>query len=107
MKTVGHLDSLRGSTGGAVGIDSAPVTADHFRARMRLQPSRNAIGATIRQQVDGDVLFQIDQDSAILLTFAPSPIIDAHNCRPYNRRGWSQLQPSQNRIGAGGHAEPP
>jgi hypothetical protein len=49
MKPVGHLDSLRGSTGCAVGIEPAPVTADHLLAGMGLQPCREAVGTTIRQ----------------------------------------------------------
>jgi len=32
METVCYLDSLRGSTGGTIGIDSASITADDLRA---------------------------------------------------------------------------
>ena len=49
METIGHLNSLRRTTGGAVGIDPAPITADDFRTRVQLQPSSQAIGGTVRQ----------------------------------------------------------
>jgi hypothetical protein len=34
---------------GAVGIDTAPITADDFRARVQLEPSSQAIGGAVRQ----------------------------------------------------------
>ncbi len=49
MKTVGYLDSLRGATGGAVGIDPSPITTYYLRAGMHMQPSSQGIGGTIWQ----------------------------------------------------------
>src|ERR1035437_1655257 len=105
MEAVGHLNRLRGSTGGAVGINPAPITADDFRSGMQLQPSSQAVGGTVRQQVNGSVRLQIDQDGPITLTFAPGPIVDAHRPRTSHLHGWSYLQSPKNGIGAGCHTE--
>jgi hypothetical protein len=106
MKTIGHLNRLQGSPGGAIGIDTAPITADNFRPGMRLQPSSQAIGGAVRQQVNGGVRFKINQDGPITLPFAPSPIVDAYGFCATDFYGGSYLQSPQNGIRAGCHAKP-
>src|ERR1017187_442710 len=105
MKTIRDLDRLRSAAAGAVGIEPAPVTADHFCAGMRLQPSRKAIGRAIRQEVNGSVGFEIDQDGAVSLAFAPRPIVNADGLHSSNGYGWPKLHSPKNRIGTGSHAE--
>ena len=105
MKTIGHLNRLRGSTGGAIGIDPAPITADNFRPGMRFQPRSQAICRAVRQQVNGGVRFKVDQDGPITLPFAPSPIVDAHSLCAADLYGGPHLQSPQNGVRAGCHTK--
>ena len=106
MKTIGHLDGLRGSTGGAVGVQARPIAANHFLAGMQLQPSREAIGRAIWQEVNGSMRFKIDQNGSIPLPFAPSPVVNAHCFRPLDGHGRPEFQSPKNCVGTGFHAEP-
>ena len=106
MEAIGHLNRLRGSTGGAVGVDPAPITADDFRSGMRFQPGSQAIGGAVRQQVNGGVRFKIDQDGPVTLPFAPSPIVDAYGFCATDLYGGSYLESPQNGIRAGCHPKP-
>ena len=48
---------------------------------MSFQPGRKTAGGSLRQQIDLLVSFQIHQQSAIALLFAPSPIVHSEHSR--------------------------
>src|SRR5277367_1606080 len=100
METIGHLNCVRGSTGGAVSVDPTPITADDFLSGMRLQPGSQAISGAVRQQVNGSVRFEIDQNGPIALTFAPCPIVNAESPRAPDLYEGSRFQSAKNGIGA-------
>ena len=100
------LNGLWRTTGYAVGKASGPVTTDHFGTGMRLEPRGDAIGATIRQKIDGRMRFQINQNSSLSLPFAPSPVVDAHRSRPLRRYYGPGFQLPRDGVGTGLHTEP-
>ena len=87
-------------------VDPTPITADDFLSRVCLQPSSQAIGGAVRQQVNGSVRFEIDQNGPIALTFAPCPIVDAESPRAPDLYGGSRLHSPKDGIEAGCHTEP-
>ncbi|KJB89974.1 hypothetical protein N826_08820 [Skermanella aerolata KACC 11604] len=51
----------------------------YLDAGMTPQPDCQSRGLSVGQQVDDAVAFQIAQDRAVALAFAPSPVVDAEN----------------------------
>jgi hypothetical protein len=48
---------------------------------MRLEPSGNGFSRPILKDIDGTAAFEIHDDRAVAMAFAPSPIIDANDLR--------------------------
>lgn len=81
MPAVGDLGSSRRSGADAFGIGARAVAGHDGDARVGLQPSRDRLRLSIRQQLDGAVAFQIDDERAIAPAAAPSPVVDADDPR--------------------------
>src|SRR6516225_6521086 len=77
MKSIGDLLCRGRSEGRPFGIEATPITGDRYHLRMILQPFRKALAGPVRQQINDAVKIQVDQDRAVVLTFAPSPVVDA------------------------------
>ena len=72
---------------------------------MTLQPSSNAVGLAVRQEIHPPTAFEVDQHSAIALTFAKGPIIDAdHTGRRATWLRRAAHQPQEG-VGTGGHGQ--
>ena len=79
MKAIGNLDCLRCSLAGAVGVGAGTIPDKNLDAGVTPQPDRQGRGLAVGQQVDDAVTFQIAQDRAVALAFAPGPVVDAEN----------------------------
>ena len=87
MKAIGNLDCLRCSLAGAVGVGAGTIPDKNLDAGVTPQPDRQGRGLAVGQQVDDAVTFQIAQDRAVALAFAPCPIIDAEHPDRWDRVG--------------------
>ncbi|EWY40690.1 hypothetical protein N825_32710 [Skermanella stibiiresistens SB22] len=79
MKAIRYLDCLRSSLAGSVGVSARTIPDKYLDAGMTPQPDCQSRGLAVGQQVDDAVAFQIAQDRAVALAFAPSPVIDVEN----------------------------
>jgi len=77
VKAIGDLLRLRCPERRAFGIDTTTIPRDSHDRRMLLEPFGEALCGSISKKVHDAVQVQIDQNRSIVLTFAPSPIIDA------------------------------
>ena len=123
MEAIDHLHRLGCPPANAVGIEVAPITADHGDRRMLGQPGRDAGGRAVRQQVHDPMRRQIDQDGAIPMAPPPGPLVDADGLQGWRagtgaartRRssgGWTGGEPqaggeSGPGVPAQGHADRP
>jgi hypothetical protein len=81
MKSVGDLGGLWSSLPNACGIGFCSVTGDYVDIGMVLEPRSNGFRRPILKQVDGTTAFEIHDDRAVAMAFAPRPIIDANDVR--------------------------
>ncbi len=77
MEPVGNLRSLRCPLACRLRKKAATIPADDFNLRVLAQPFCAAFNASIREDIDDCVSFEIDNDGSVSLGFAPAPIIDA------------------------------
>ena len=80
-EAVGRELTLAASVGSCFGIQAGAVAADDLRAGMGAQPLLCAFGAALGQQINYVAAFQIAENRAIAMPFAPRPIVDAHYAR--------------------------
>jgi hypothetical protein len=100
MEAVDDLHRLGRPPADAVGVEVAPITADHGDGGMLGQPGRDAGGRAVRQQVHDPVIREIHQDRAVTVPPAPRPPVDPDGLqrggvgprgRPHQpeQRGWT------------------
>jgi hypothetical protein len=77
MEPVGYLHRLRRSPSGAFPILTTPVPADDPDTGLTMQPVSEALGISIRQQVNDLMPFQAHQDGSVAVSPLPGPIIYA------------------------------
>ena len=81
MKPIGNLGRLWSPLANPCPIGFSAVTGHHRDVGMRLEPIGNGFSRPILQDIDGTAAFEIHDDRALALAFAPSPIIDANDFR--------------------------
>ena len=81
MKSVGDLGRLWSTLTNPCAIGFCSVTGHHLDFGMGLEPRGNGFSRPILKQVDGTAAFEIHDDRAVAMAFAPSPIIDANDVR--------------------------
>lgn len=79
MPAVGNLLRMRRSTSRPIGIGCPTISANNLNRRMSLKPGGKGFGSSVGKQIDGQVLFQIDQDRSVALPLAPSPLVYSHH----------------------------
>lgn len=77
MPAVRDLSGLRSALGGSVGVGAGAVADNDRDAGVCGQPRRQGVGAAVGQQVDDAPPFQIAQDGAVAVAFAPGPVVHA------------------------------
>lgn len=86
-----QMPSIRDLDGGgctpthAVGISAGPVASNDLDARMPMQPAGQGRGIAVGQEVNDATALEIDQDRAVALAGAPSPVVDAEHARSQDR----------------------
>src|SRR5437588_994683 len=66
---------------GTIGPRTSAIPADDLHTRMGQQPLFEGLGFSIRQQVDGNPPFKVDEDRSIASPSAKAKIIDAQHTR--------------------------
>src|SRR5258706_12357264 len=87
MPAISHLPRFRRSLSCPFRKRASAIPADHLHARMGKQPFFQRLGFSIRKQVDGNLPFEVDEDSSIAPPAAKTNIIDAE----YPRRRYLAL----------------
>lgn len=86
MPTIRSLNGLWRSQPDTLGVGAGAIAGDDFDLRMGCQPSGNGFGLAIRQQLDGPVAFEIDDDGAVAAAAAPCPVINTDDPSGWWRR---------------------
>src|SRR5438874_2745944 len=75
MPAVGDLLRVRRSLLGSICKRASAIPADDLHTRMGLQPLFEGLGFSIRQQVDGNPAFQVDEDRSIAPSSTKAKIV--------------------------------
>ena len=84
MEPVSDPLRLRCSLPCSLGVETAPISADHFHLGVTLQPVGAADDISILENVDDHATLQIDHDRAVGLRLPPAPVVNTDDGR---RRG--------------------
>jgi hypothetical protein len=108
VPAVSNLNSIGGSLAHAALVDAGAVACNHLDAWVLPQPGGQRFGLPVCQEVHNLVALQVDQDGAVAVAAAPSPIINGKNSRRRRRRlaGDGRCRHTQQRIGADRHGKP-
>jgi hypothetical protein len=79
VEPIRYLNSLRRTLASTLGIRPRAIAADDLDGGMSSQPFANVSDSRSGSRIDGLPPFQIHQHRPILMTAAPSPIVDAEN----------------------------
>lgn len=81
VEAIEDLLGLRGTGAHALGEDLGAVAGDDLDARMGAQPSGDAPGVTIGQEIDDGMPFEIDDHGPVAPPASPCPLVDPDNAR--------------------------
>lgn len=105
MPPVCHLHRLGRPGGGAFCEERCPIAADHLYPGPLREPSGQAVGFPVGQQVHRASAFDVDQDGPVVAAFAGRVLIDADDARGRNFRVGQGFDQPQHRAAADGQAE--
>lgn len=97
---VRDLHGLRGADGGALGEERRTVTAHHLDSWPLGQPSGQARGLPVGQQVDGPAGFDVHEDSSVVAALAGGVLVDAEHARSGHFRFGKCVDQPQDRAAA-------
>jgi len=106
VPAVRDLDGLGRAAANAVVVSTGAVARDDVDARMVAQPCPDRLRLAARQNVDGAVALQIDDELAAALSSTPSPVVDADDARRRRRRQRRRPDQAQQRVAADRHGQP-
>jgi hypothetical protein len=89
VPAVGHLDRVRGTPAGPVGVGTGTITGDDLHPRVRLEPDGERGGRALGQQIDDRMSFLVDQDRPVRAASLAGPVVDAEHA---NRRHFWERQ---------------
>lgn len=105
MPSVGDLNGLRGTASRALGIAAGPITGDHLDAGVLLEPTRNSVGAPVRQELDDLATLEVAYDRAVALAAPECPVVNADHAPRPPRLDCGGADQAQKRIPARRHRE--
>lgn len=73
---------------------------------MAAQPARNAVGVTIRQEIDYGVALEVNDHGPVAPTAAPGPLVEADDAWGAIRRHGRGAHEAQQRVRAHRHGKP-
>ena len=102
---IGDLHGRRRAQRGAAPILGRAVACDDLHLRLAAEPGGQRQGGAVRQQVNGALPFEVDQDGAVAPTLAQRPVIDSDDVRPAPARQRHASDRSQHGGSARRHGE--
>ena len=81
VETIEDMLGLRRASAGALGEDVGAVASDDLDARMGAQPSGDAAGVPVGQEIEDGVTFEVDEHGAVAAPAPASPLVDADDAR--------------------------
>jgi hypothetical protein len=107
MPAIHNLDGCGRTGRRTLGIALRTIAADYLHSGALCQPVAKRFPFPIRQEVDGPVSLQINQDRAIPLTTPHRPIVNANDVgRIFGRKCGAAHCPEQ-RVAADRHRQTP
>jgi hypothetical protein len=79
MEPVSDLLCLRCPLPCSLGVETTPISADHFNLGVSLQPVGAGDDISIFENVDDHATLQIDNDRAVGLRLPPAPVVDPND----------------------------
>jgi hypothetical protein len=107
MKAVRHLNGVWRAATGAFGAVRAAIPAHDGDLRLGLQPLDEGVRLAVRQQVNDTPARAVDQESAVALAAAHTPVVDAHHLRRWRRRQRRTADLAHERVGTREQSERP
>lgn len=98
MEPVSDLLRLRRSLPCSLGVETAPISADHFHLGVTLQPVGAADDISILENVDHRATLQIHNDRAVGLRLPPAPVVDPDDRRRLGGALNTLLQLPEHRV---------
>ena len=95
VEAISHLYGLRRTFRGPFGIDTRSVTRNHANSRILLKPGSECLSVAVFEERNRATSFEIDDNRAIALAFAPGPVINPDHfrfCRFGQREPTTQTQ---------------
>jgi len=83
---------------GSLGVETAPISADHFYFGMSLQPVGTGDDILILRNVDHHTTLQIHNDRAVGLRFPPVPVVNPDDRRRLGGALSTLLQLPEHRV---------
>ena len=102
---VRNLDGLGCAGANAVGVSTRAVSRDDLDAGMTVQPRSDRLRVAIGQHVDRTVALEIDDERAVALSSAPSPVVDADDVGRRHRGQGCRSDQAQQRVAADRHGQ--
>ena len=81
MEPISDLLRLRCPLPCSLGVETTPISANHFHLGVSLEPVGAGDDISILKNVDHHATLQIHNDRAVGLRFPPAPIVDPDDCR--------------------------
>src|SRR6266536_1418735 len=104
MPAVAHLPRLWSALTNSRSIFRGTVTADHLNRGMLLQPGFDAVGRTVREQINGPTLLQVTDQRPVPQTAFVCPIIQTNHARGSLRRLFPATNQTQDGIATSAEA---
>src|SRR5260370_5796162 len=105
VEPISNLYCMRSTIAGSCGIVTRSITADELNTRMRLEPTFQATGGTIRKQIDDLMILEVDQNGAIGDVATKRPTIYPKMGGRGMRHQWCPTNEPQKGIGTTSHLE--
>ena len=86
VPVIGHLHGLGRTQRGAARILGRAVARHELDLRLAAEPRGPGLGRAVGQQIDGTTTFEVDHDGPAGSPLAQSPVVDADDMRPLDRR---------------------
>src|SRR6266545_1784071 len=77
MKAIRHLSCLWGTFVCRLGIGACAIPGNDANTWVGVQPGGKRLGVAVFEQCHRLVTFEVDNDCAVALSFAPGPIVDS------------------------------
>lgn len=87
MPAVSYLYRLGCAATGSISVRGSTIPGDHFNAGMSFEPRCERVGFAVREEVNGYAPLEVDDQRAVALALAVSPVVYANDARAFSGAG--------------------